>query len=155
MTRKSAVDIAHAYLNLVGKDIPAWAELLAEDAVIEFPYAPSVGTPERLEGKAAILHYMKDVPTRMPGLTFSNLRIHETLNPDVVLAEVHGEATIAATGKHYAQDYVLWLEAKDGKLVRYREYWNPIPALAAFGGTENTLASFNVEKAEARSEVRS
>jgi uncharacterized protein len=133
------------HLALIGKDISAWVNLFAEDAVIEFPYASALGSPERLEGKAAIYNYMKDVPAQMQNLTFTNVREHQTSNPNLLFAEVHGEATIVATGRHYQQEYVMRLETKDGKIVHYREYWNPIPALEAWGSTQNLHQSFNAE----------
>lgn len=130
-----------AHLALVGKNIQAWVDLFAENAVIEFPYASI--TPRRLEGKEAIYNYMKDVPAQMQDLGFTNVRIYPTSNPNVLFAEVHGEAIIVATGRHYQQDYVMRLETKEGKIIHYREYWNPVPVLEAWGGTENLLHSFN------------
>mgnify|MGYP002140209445 CR=1 FL=1 len=55
-----------------------------------------------------------------------------TTDPDVALAEVHGSATIATTGKRYEQDYVMVVRTRNGKIVHYREYWNITPALEAF-----------------------
>ncbi len=134
-----------AHLALIGKDIKAWVNLFAEDAVIEFPYASTLGSAERLEGKSALYNYMKDVPAKMQNLIFTNVREYQTSNPNLLLAEVHGEAVIAATGCHYQQDYVMRLETKDGKIVHYREYWNPIPAIEAWGGTQELRQSFNAE----------
>jgi ketosteroid isomerase-like protein len=131
------------HLTLIGKDIQAWVNLFTEDAVIEFPYAATLGSPERLEGKSAIYNYMKDVPAQMQDLIFTNVLTYQTSNPNVLFAEVHGEATIVATGLHYQQDYVMRLETKDGKIIHYREYWNPIPAIEAWGSTQNLRESFN------------
>ncbi|BAZ08291.1 hypothetical protein NIES4071_00960 [Calothrix sp. NIES-4071] len=133
------------HLKLITKDILAWLELFAEDAIIEFPYASTIGLTNRLEGKLAIYDHMKDVPANMQNLIFTNIRSHQTLNPNVLFAEVHGEATITATGRRYQQDYVMQLETKDGKIIHYREYWNPIPALEAWGSIENLNQSFNAE----------
>ena len=132
-----------AHLALVGKDVQAWVDLFAENAVVEFPYAST--TPGRLEGKEAIYNYMKDVPAQMQDLVFTNVRIYPTSNPNVLFAEVHGEAVIVSTGHHYQQDYVMRLETKEGKIIHYREYWNPIPALEAWGGTQNLRQSFNAD----------
>lgn len=88
---------------------------------------------------------MKDVPAQMQNLIFTNVREYQTLNPNVLFAEVHGEAVIIATGCHYQQDYVMRLETKDGKIIHYREYWNPIPVLNAWGSTQNLRQSFNAE----------
>lgn len=135
--------IFDVHLALIVKDIQAWVNLFTEDAVIEFPYASAVGTPERLEGFTAIYNYMKDVPTQMQNLIFTNVRKYPTSNPNILWAEVQSSATIVSTGRHYQQDYVMQLETKDGKIVHYREYWNPIPALEAWGNTLSLRQSFN------------
>jgi uncharacterized protein len=134
-----------AHLALIVKDIQAWVNLFAEDAVIEFPYASALGSPERLKGKEAIYNYMKDVPAQMENLIFTNVREYQTSNHNILFAEVHGEATIVTTSRHYQQDYVMRLETQDGKIVHYREYWNPIPAIEAWGGSQNLRQSFNAE----------
>jgi uncharacterized protein len=123
-----------AHLALVIRDMPAWLELFAENAVIEFPYAPSVGTSARLEGKAAIAAYAKGVPAMMRDFVFSNVRIFPTREPHVLFAEAHGEATISSTGRRYVQDYVMHLETDGERIIHYREYWNPVPVLQAFDG---------------------
>lgn len=130
-----------AHLALVGKDVQAWVDLFAENAVVEFPYASSLSLPERFEGKSAIYNYIRDVSAQMQDLVFTNIRTYPTSNPNVIFAEVHGEAVIVATGRHYQQDYVMRLEIKDGKIVHYREYWNPIPVLNTWGSTENLRQS--------------
>jgi uncharacterized protein len=131
-----------AHLALVGKDAQAWVNLFADSAVVEFPYASN--SPKRLEGKSTIYNYIKDVTAQMQDLVFTNIHTYLTTNPNVLFAEVHGEAVIVTTGKHYQQDYVMRLETKDGKIIHYREYWNPIPALDAWDGTQN-LHQFNTD----------
>jgi uncharacterized protein len=39
----------------------------------------------------------------------------------------------ATTGHPYQQDYVIRLEIKNGKIIHYREYWNPVPMLNETG----------------------
>lgn len=126
------------HLALVTHDTDRWLELFADDAVVEFPYAPSIGRAPRLEGKAAIAEYFRSASREFVALTFRDVRVYCTTDADadVVLAEAHGTARIASTGKIYEQDYVIVLNAKDGRVTRYREYWNVIPALEAFGGLE-------------------
>lgn len=143
---QQTTEVFAAHLASVGREVQAWVDLFAENAVIEFPYAST--TPGRLEGKETIYNYMKDVPAQMQNLVFTNLRIYPTSNPNVLFAEVHGEADIVCTGRHYHQDYVMWLETKEGKIIHYREYWNPMPALEAWGSTENLNQSFNVDRLE-------
>jgi uncharacterized protein len=137
--QSTADRVLDAHLALIATDIQAWADLLAEDAIVEFPYASSLGSPERLEGKLAIYDYMKNAIARMQNLTFTNIRKYQTLNPDVLFAEVHGEAMMIATGRHYQQDYVMRLEIKAGKIFCYREYWNPSAVLDTWSDTHQAI----------------
>ena len=81
--------------------------------MVEFPYASALNAPERFEGKSAIYNHMIKMVAQMQDLVFTNIREYQTLNPNVLIAEVHGEADeIVATGRHYQQDYVMRLETK-------------------------------------------
>ncbi len=114
-----------AHLALIGTDIDAWAKLLAEDAVVEFPYASALGAPSRFVGKPAIYNHIKNATAQLQNWVFTDIREYQTSIPTVLLAEFHGEAVFVATGQLYQQDYVARLETKNGKIIHYREYWNP------------------------------
>lgn len=123
-------------------------DLFAEDAVLESPYAP--GTPERKIGRAAIYNFIKNALTQMQDLRYSNIRVYPTTNPNLLWAEFHGEAIAVATGRQYQQDYVLQLETREGKIVRYRTYSNPMSAIEAWGSTQDLHSYFNTDNAEYR-----
>ena len=124
---------ARDLVRLIGTDVEAWLARFADDAVVEFPYAPSVARPARLAGKAAIAGYFRTAITLFQGLSFDDLRVVPGLDPDVAVVEAHGSATIATTGRRYDQDYVVFIRTRDGLVVSYREYWNPLAGLEAFG----------------------
>ncbi|WP_437653595.1 nuclear transport factor 2 family protein [Sorangium sp. So ce1182] len=123
-----------AHLALIGRDMEAWLDLFADDATVEFPYAPALGTPALLEGKAAIRRYFEGALESFRDLTFRDVRRYPTTDPEVALAEAHGSAVILPAGRRYEQDYVMLVATRNGKVVRYREYWNLGPVVAAFGG---------------------
>ena len=125
-----------AHLELIGHDMQRWLALFADDAVVEFPYAASLGRPGRLDGKAAIDAFFRGTPGTFRDLTFRDLRSFPGTDPDFAVAEVHGSAIIGAMNRRYEQDYVMLLRTRAGKIVWYREYWNPIPAIEAFGGID-------------------
>lgn len=129
-----AVAAVHALLEWIARDIERWLALFADDAIVEFPYAPSLGQAPALVGKQAIADYFRRTPAVFRGLSFRDLRVYATTSPDVALAEVHGAATLAPGGQAYEQDYVILVELRAGEVVRYREYWDPTVVLAAFGG---------------------
>lgn len=118
-------DIVDKALRLMVSDTKAWSEMLAEDVVVNFPYAPDLGLPGQVKGRQAMYDHIANALKNMPDLTFSNLRKYPTSDPDLIWFEVHGSANVPSTGKAYEQDYVCKLRAKDGVIVAYSEYWNP------------------------------
>ena len=129
-----------AHLALIGTDVEAWSDLLAEDAVVEFPYAIALGSPSRLEGKTTIYNHMQNAVAQLQNWVFTDVRKYQTPIPTVLLAEFHGEAVFVATGQPYQQDYVVRLETHNGKIIHYREYWNPAPILALMGSSKTAFS---------------
>ena len=145
MEQNSIAQVFAAHLALIGTDVKAWSDLLAEDAVVEFPYASALGSPSRLEGKVAIYNYMKNAVAQLQNWVFTDVREYQTLIPDVLFAEFHGEAVFVATGQPYQQDYVVRLETKNEKIIHYREYWNPIAILELTGSRETSRTALEIK----------
>ena len=124
------------HLALLGSDQQRWIDLFADDAVVEFPYATALGLPDRFVGKEAIDRYFRGALESFREIAFRDARRYPTTDPDTALVEVHGSALIGPANKRYEQDYVMLARTRGGKIVLYREYWNPVPALEAFGGTD-------------------
>jgi ketosteroid isomerase-like protein len=75
---------------------------------------------------------MRDVLAGVRQFEFSDVRTFPTDNPDVIFAEFTGNATVVSTGCKYSQEYIVRLETRNGEIVYYREYWNPLEVLNAF-----------------------
>jgi uncharacterized protein len=129
------IEIFDTSLILISTNMEAWSNLLAEDAIMEIPYAAAIGAPSRLEGKSVIYNYVQAGISQMSNLTFTNVRKYPTLDSNVLWAEYHGEASISATGRQYQQDYVTRIEIKDDKIVHLCDYFNPAAVINAFGST--------------------
>jgi uncharacterized protein len=134
-TLNTIEEILDAHLALMATDTEAWAELLTEDVIVDFPYAPSLGYPGQKRGRTALYNHIKTALADMENLTFSNVRKYRTEDPDVIWAELHGSAYVPSTGRRYEQDYVGLFKVKDGKIAYYSEYWNPVALTDAFGNT--------------------
>lgn len=117
--------------------------LYAEDATVEYPYAESLGSNAKLNMREYFNH-LKGGLAQMPDIKFSDARVYQTVLPNAFWAEVRGETTIPKTGKLYRQDYVMYFEMTDGKFSFYREYWNAVPVMEAFGG-DSFKETFNTE----------
>ncbi len=120
-------------------------DLWVDDAVVEFPYAPP-SLVKRIEGKEAILNYYKETPNQFTNWKFTISQFYETLEPNIILIEWRGTAKIAATGHIYDQNYIGYLQMRDSKIAHYKEYWNPIIVLEAFGDTQYLGETFDVTK---------
>lgn len=115
--------------------------LFDQKAIIEFPYAPSLGTPNKLNLNE-YHDYLKSGLAKIPDIRFENIRLYE-VTKNTYWAEVHGSVRIPSTGKLYQQDYVMYFTLKAGKIDFYREYWNPIAAIEAFGNPKAIKETFN------------
>lgn len=130
-----------AHLALIATDVERWLTLFADDAVVEFPYASSLGGPARLEGIKAIRAYFAPITKHFQGLTFTNVQRSPSVDPTTGWMEVHGSATLQPGNIPYEQDYVMRMQVRDGRIVHYREYWNPLAA------PRGTFESFAKEQA--------
>lgn len=139
-TTRHAAELLSLSVERLGTDLHGWLDLLTEDAVVEFPYAESLGHTGRLIGKPAIAEYFARALQAFSGLTFRELRMYPGRDPSIAVAEVHGSAIITPTGKRYEQDYVMLVHSRDGRIALYREYWNPLPVLESFGGAAELAA---------------
>jgi ketosteroid isomerase-like protein len=146
-TERTDVDkIMHAFFQaLIDKDMEAWYALWNEDAVNEFPFAPP-GYPTRLEGLPAIREYMKDFPANIDVLGVPLLKVHRTVDDDVVIMESQIEGRAVATGQPYNMRYICVIEFRDGRFSRYVDYWNPLAVAESLGGLDAFREAFNAEK---------
>ncbi|RJQ77085.1 phzA/B-like protein [Pseudonocardiaceae bacterium YIM PH 21723] len=95
--------------------------LLAEDGVVEVPFAPP-GFPSRFEGPAAVAARR----TLMAGLfRFTAMRdvvVHQTTDPEVAFVEYELEAVRVADGVRAAAPFAVLIRVRDGQVVLWREY---------------------------------
>lgn len=115
-------------------DARGWCDLFHADGVLEFPYAPP-GWSERFEGREAIWAQMRKFPEHLT-ISFGEVTFHPVADPDLAIGEFHGEGTAIGSGRVLSQDYISVVTSKDGQILRYRDYWNPLRHLEALGGAE-------------------
>ncbi|HEY3905757.1 MAG TPA: nuclear transport factor 2 family protein [Streptosporangiaceae bacterium] len=110
------------------------ADQLADDVVIEGPFAPP-GHPRRVEGRDRVLaHYGPQwavFPARFDEVR--NVVIHDTANPEVIVVEYELAGTVLATGRQASAPFIGILRARDGKIVLWREYQNVLAIAHALG----------------------
>lgn len=110
-------------------------DLLAEDAVIEAPFAPP-GRPGRIEGRAEFLAFVARERAALPPMRLDEVRnvvVHETTDPEVIVVEYEIAGTLTATGRQAAAAFIGVLRARDGKVAHWREYQNTLAIAEALG----------------------
>ncbi len=126
---QQASEILNTFQNsLLEQDIERWLDLFEEDAVFEFPYAPE-DFPKRLAGKAEIRAHVEGLPNLLKIDKFSSLNLYTDSNKSTIIAEYNCDGTATQTGKPYPQTYISVIELHDGKIKRFKDYWNPLIVL--------------------------
>ncbi|GGS72381.1 nuclear transport factor 2 family protein [Streptomyces violaceus] len=125
-TSLTPTDLYHRGLRLLlDKDIAAWVTLWDDDGVLEFPFAPE-GWPKRLEGKAAVLDYMRDYPEHIDLHDFPDVTVHQTDAPGKIVVEMRGVGRLVKSGEPFDMTYIAVVTVADGRIRHYRDYWNPL-----------------------------
>lgn len=120
------VEVFHRGVGLLlAKDMAGFIDLYADNAIMEFPFAPP-GWPGRLEGRAAVHEYLIDYPDWLDLRDITNMTVHRTDDPQVIIAEFSAEGFVVATGKPYEAHYIVVLTIQDGRIAHYRDYWSPL-----------------------------
>jgi len=115
----------HGLRLLLDKNIQAWVDLWDDNGVFEFPFAPD-GWPKRLEGKAAIADYMRGYPDHIDLHDFPYVEIHQTTAAQTIVVEMRAVGRLVETGSPYDMTYIAVVTVEDGRITRYRDYWNPL-----------------------------
>jgi ketosteroid isomerase-like protein len=112
-------------------DVDGFVALMAADGYLEWPFRPP-GAPARLQGRDAIRQHLTAVAEGFIRFTgYRNVVIHETTDAEVVIAEYDADATVLATGAPFEQNVIAVFRVRDGLVVSYRDYINPLPLLEA------------------------
>ena len=76
----------------------------------------------------------------------NEMQIHPMLNPEQLVVELKISGRVMPSAQRYDQRYVIVVETKNGKIWRYREYWNPLVSVNAFGGLDTWAKGFGEPK---------
>lgn len=115
------------------KDMEKFANTLADDMVQDMPFSPE-GHPKRVSGKVNIIKLFSDWPEVSGKADFtSNLRFYPMVDPEMVFVEYKGAVDIIPTGRKYLQTYGGLFHVENSKIRLFREYYDPVPFVYAFG----------------------
>jgi hypothetical protein len=113
-------------------DVETLVGLMAPDGYIEWPYRPP-DVPARLQGRAEIHRHLTEMATAF--IRFDEYRdvvMHETTDPEVIIVEYEAYGTVVTTGAPFHQTVIAVLRVREGQILSYRDYINPLPLMEAY-----------------------
>jgi ketosteroid isomerase-like protein len=126
-----ASELLQRHIQSLVDDNTQWQTLIADDIVWELAYAPAIGHPARLVGKAEAIRHVTWFLSAVQDFRFIDPKINAFADPQAAVAQVRAEGLIKPTGRMYRQEYVVFLRAESSKIGYIREYFDPTRAAKA------------------------
>ena len=138
---RSPREVAEQVRRMVAGEGVDFADLFAEDGVLTYPFGLP-GQPAELRGRQAIRDYFRDRSGARDLLVMEGVEavVRETDDPEVVVTEITHHGWSKAAEAPYRHTALGVIRVRDGQIVRYDDYMNPI-ALARLLGRTSDLAA--------------
>ncbi len=113
--------------------------MFAEDGILEYPFAPpGLNTP--IVGRGAIVAIFERLRKVLRIDSVADVTEIAVGDPNMAVLEFSGRGEGVLTREAYNQRYISVINMRDGNIVLYKDYWNPIALLQAINGREATKA---------------
>jgi ketosteroid isomerase-like protein len=106
------------------------ADFYAEDAVVEIMFAPP-GVATRTQGREVLRARFTASTAVLAFDEVVSAVLHQTDDPEVVIAEYGLRGHVVETGKEFVFQYVMVIRVRDGLIIHSRDYFNPLAAQEA------------------------
>jgi ketosteroid isomerase-like protein len=117
------------------------AGLYAEQTHVTHPFHPL--NPPALRSREELNEHFTAPPP--VGRTLSrkpvDIRIHETADPEVIVAEFAYRGQVVETGESFSVPCVFVMRIRDGVIVESRDYIDPIASARAWGQLDSLLSA--------------
>jgi ketosteroid isomerase-like protein len=142
---RSPREVAELTRRIVeGGDGMLFADLFAEDGVMEYPFGIP-GMPVALEGRKAIREWFT-ARAEMRGLFEMQevtSTIWETDDPEVVITEIVHRGHSRVLDGPYEMRALGIIRVRDGMIVRYRDFMNPLSLARLTGRIPDLVSALN------------
>jgi ketosteroid isomerase-like protein len=141
-------EIAEQVRRMVAGEGVVFADLFATDGVLNYPFA-APGQPPQLQGKETIREFFDAMARSGSRELFEQegdvtAVIRETDDPEVVVAEIRHHGWSKAANAPYSLTALGVIRVRDGEIVQYDDYMNPIALAAALGRAADLAAALTV-----------
>jgi hypothetical protein len=134
--------VAEQVRRMVAGERVSFADLFAPDGVLAYPFAPP-GQPRELRGRDAIRGYFAARAGARSLLEMEGVDavVRETDDPEVVVTEITHHGRSRATGGPYRFTALGVIRVRDGEIVQYDDYMDPIAMARLLGRTSDLAAA--------------
>jgi uncharacterized protein len=122
-------------------DRAAVVDLMAPDGTMAYPFAVP-GFPAVIQGREEIRSLL-GASRAAEALRFEELdaTVHETADPEVIVAECELRGSVVATGEPFRLPSIGVIRVRDGEIVSYRDYVNPLGTASLTGRLPELFAA--------------
>lgn len=130
MAKGNAGELLTAVLRAIERrDFAEIGDLFAPDGRFECPYSP--GGPKTVHGRDEVVALLRgSMETMLKTVSFTVDREYACTDPAFAIAEYRSEALLH-NGRTYRNRYITLCEARDGRVVLFREHFDPQAIVAA------------------------
>jgi ketosteroid isomerase-like protein len=107
-------------------------DLLAEDVVIDYVVTVP-GYPRQVSGRSAVAELYRPYGTAIVLDRCFDLAVHHDPAQGTVVLEYAAAGHVVATGRPYANRFVSVLTVRQGEVVHWRDYLDPVAVFDALG----------------------
>jgi uncharacterized protein len=121
-------------------------ELYAEQIDVVHPFDPMHGAP--LRSRDELRKRMEQFAAGpRPRRRVGNVTIHETTDPEVIVAEFEYQGTSPGTGEPYALPAIFVLRVRNGEIVSSRDYHDHLASARVAGRLGELFAALSAQDA--------
>jgi uncharacterized protein len=121
-------------------------ELYAEQIDVVHPFDPLRGAPLRSRDEIRRSVQRRAAAGPMPRRRVGNVTIHETTDPEVIVAEFEYQGTTDA-GEPYALPAIFVMRVRNGEIVSSRDYHDHLASARASGRLGELFAALSAQDA--------
>ena len=122
------------------------AELYADEIDVSHPFDPLHGAPVRSRAELRQRFTQMAAAGPRPRRTVGNVTVHETTDPEVIVAEFEYQGTTEA-GEPYALPAIFVMRVRDGEIVSSRDYHDHLASARVRGQLGPLFAAVTAQDA--------
>ena len=139
---RSPREVAEQVRRMVAGEGVDFAGLFASDGVLTYPFGLP-GQPAELRGREAIRSHFAGLSRGRDLLDMEGVEavVRQTDDPEVVVTEITHHGWSRAAGEAYRHTALGVIRVRDGEIVRYDDYMDPIAVARLLGRTSELAAA--------------